>query len=131
MFCPGKTVIKESRQISELAVVTEYPAAIERLENGGTIDEALLYTSAPNEAFIKMLNNAKQQLKQAKEAIEQLNEEPSEAKGLLDEIGKLLNTISGGLKANFNNKLEDSDTLLERIASNPDALAQLKELLGK
>ena len=130
MFFPGKTVIKDSRQISDLSRITESSAALERLENGSSIDEALLYTSAPSEAFIEMLKKAKQQLKQAKEAIEQLSEEPSEAKGLLEDIDKLLRTICGALKENFN-KSENSSKLLQQIVSDPDALAQLKELLGK
>lgn len=130
MFYPGKTVIKESRQISELAKITESSAAMERLESGSSIDEALLYTSAPSEAFIEMLRKAKQQLKQAKEALEQLSEEPPEAKGLLEDMDRLLRTISGALKENFN-KNENSTQLLEQLASNPDTLAQLKKLLEK
>ena len=130
MFFPGKTVIKESRQISELAKITESVVALERLEKGSSIDEALLYTSAPSEAFIEMLKKAKQQLKQAKEAIEQLSEEPFEAKGLLEDIDKLLRTISGALKENFN-KDEDGTKLLEQLVSDPNTLAQLKKLLGK
>ena len=126
MFYPGKTVIKESRQISELAKITESSAAMERLESGSSIDEALLYTSAPSEAFIEMLRKAKQQLKQAKEALEQLSEEPPEAKGLLEDMDRLLRTISGALKENFN-KNENSTQLLEQLASNPDTLAQLKK----
>lgn len=130
MFYPGKSVVKESRQISELAKITEYPAALERLENGCTIDEALLYTSAPSDAFIGMLKMAKQQLKQAKDAIEQLSAEPPEAKELIDDIGKLLKTISGGLETNFN-KGNNNTGLLEKLASDPETLAQLKKLLGK
>lgn len=130
MFFPGKAVIKESRQISELAQITESSVALKRLENGSTIDEALLYTSAPSEAFILMLKKAKQQLKQAKEAIEQLSEEPSEAKDLLDDIDKLLKTISGALKENFKNR-EDGANILEQLVSDPNTLAQLKRLLEK
>lgn len=130
MFFPGKTVVKESRQISELAKITEYPAALERLENGCTIDEALLYTSAPSDAFIEMLKKAKQQLKQAKDAIEQLSAEPPESKELIEDMERLLKTISGGLEANFNKDNSNTD-LLEQLASNPETLAQLKNLLGK
>lgn len=130
MFFPGKTVIKESRQISELAKIAESSIAMERLENGSSIDEALLYTSAPSEAFLEMLKKAKQQLKQAKEAIEQLSEEPFEAKGLLEDIERLLRTISGALKENFNEE-KNSSKLLEQLASDPNTLAQLKKLLGE
>lgn len=130
MFFPGKTIIKESRQISALAKITEYPVALERLEKGCTIDEALLYTSAPSEAFIEMLKKAKQQLKQAKDSIEQLSEEPPEAKELIDDIERLLKTISGGLEANFNKDNSNTD-LWEQLTSNPETLAQLKKLLGK
>lgn len=130
MFFPGKTVIKESRQISDLAKVTEFSIALNRLENGSSIDEALLYTSAPSEAFLEMLKKAKQQLKQAKDSIEQLSEEPPEASGLLEDIDKLLRTISGGLNANFR-KSEDGIDLLTQLASDPKTLSQLKQLLGK
>ena len=130
MFFPGKSVVKESRQISDLAKITEYPLALERLEKGSSIEEALLYTSEPSDAFIDMLKKAKQQLKQAKEGIEQLSEEPPEAKELIEDIERLLKTISGGLEANFGKDNSNSD-LLQQLASDPETLAQLKKLLGK
>lgn len=130
MFFPGKSVVKESRQISDLAKITEYPLALERLEKGSSIEEALLYTSAPSDAFIDMLKKAKQQLKQAKEGIEQLSEEPPEAKELIEDIERLLKTISGGLEANFGKDNSNSE-LLQQLASDPETLAQLKKLLGK
>lgn len=130
MFFPGKSVVKESRQISDLAKITEYPLALERLEKGSSIEEALLYTSAPSDAFIDMLKKAKQQLKQVKEGIEQLSEEPPEAKELIEDIERLLKTISGGLEANFGKDNSNSE-LLQQLASDPETLAQLKKLLGK
>ena len=130
MFYPGKAIIKESRQISELAKITEVPNALERLEKGSSIDEALLYTSAPSEAFIEMLKNAMQQLKQAKDAIEQLSERPAETQELLDSIQKLLNTILGALSENFD-KQDNKSELLKQLADNPEALEQLKQLLNK
>lgn len=130
MFYPGKAVVKEVRQISELAKVTEYPAALEQLEKGGSIEEALLYTSAPSDAFIDMLTKAKQQLKQAKDAIEQLSEEPAEAKGLLEDMEKLIKTISGGLEANFAQNDEDAN-ILSQLTQNPETLAKLRKLLGE
>lgn len=130
MFFPGKSVVKESRQISDLAKITEYPLALERLERGSSIEEALLYTSAPSDAFVAMLKKAKQQLKQAKEGIEQLSEEPPEAKELIEDIERLLKTISGGLEANFGKDNSNSD-LLRQLASDPETLAQLKKLLEK
>ena len=104
--------------------------ALERLEKGSSIEEALLYTSAPSDAFVDMLKKAKQQLKQAKEGIEQLSEEPPEAKELIEDIERLLKTISGGLEANFGKDNSNSD-LLQQLASDPETLAQLKKLLGK
>lgn len=130
LFYPGKTVIKESRQISELAKIVESSTALEHLEGGSTIDESLLYTSAPSEAFIEMLRRAKQQLIQAKESVEQLREEPDEAKDLLEDISKLVKTIVGAIKENFD-KREDSSKLLEQLSSDPHALEELKKLLGK
>lgn len=130
LFYPGKTVIKESRQISELAKIVESSTALEHLEGGSTIDESLLYTSAPSEAFIEMLRRSKQQLIQAKESVEQLREEPDEAKDLLEDISKLVKTIVGALKENFD-KREDGSKLLEQLSSDPHALEELKKLLGK
>ncbi len=130
MFYPGKAVIREVREISDLAKITESPAALARLEKGSTVDEALLYTSAPAEAFIEMLSKAKQQLKQAKDAIEQLGKEPLEAKGLLEDIDRLLKTISGGLEANFGRN-EEQGISIEKLASDPEVLEQLRKLLRK
>ncbi len=130
MFYPGKAVIREVREISDLAKITESSAALARLEKGSTVDEALLYTSAPAEAFIEMLSKAKQQLKQAKDAIEQLGKEPLEAKGLLEDIDRLLKTISGGLEANFGRN-EEQGISIEKLASDPEVLEQLRKLLRK
>ena len=73
---------------------------------------------------------AEEQLKQAKEGIEQLSEEPPEAKELIEDIERLLKTISGGLEANFGKDNSNSD-LLQQLASDPETLAQRKKLLGK
>ena len=129
MFSAKKHVIQESRQISKLSKIAEYPEAVERLEKGGTLEEALLYTSDPAETFVKMLETAKTQLKQAKDAIEQLSAEPPETQDLLEDIKKLLKTISGALEANFTK--DNNKDLLGQIASNPEVLAQLKKLLGQ
>lgn len=130
MFFPGKSVIREVRQIADLAKVIECSAAQERLEKGASMEEALLYTSAPSESFMKMLNKAKQQLQQAKDAIEQLSEEPSDAKELLASMEKLIKTISGGLEANFNSKKTKADVFLQQLVGDPHTLAQLKKMLG-
>lgn len=130
MFHPNKSVVGEVRKISDLAKVIEYPNALAQLEKGGTLEEALLHTSAPSESFIKMLRKAKQQLQQAKDAIEQLNEEPLEAKELLESMEKLIKTISGGLEANFNRNEVNLD-ILQQLAGDPATLARLKKMLGE
>lgn len=128
MFCGKKKVIQESRQISKLSKIVEYPEAVDRLEKGSTLEEALLYTSEPADVFIGMLKTAKQQLKQAKDAIEQLSEEPSEARELLDDIEKLQKTISGALEANFM-KNSSNNEIINQFKLSPEILAQLKEIL--
>lgn len=128
MYSPSKAVIKEARQISELAKIVEHPLALEHLEKDSSLDEAILYTSAPQDAFVEMLKKAKQQLRQAKDAIEQLTEEPAEAQTLLEDIERLIKTICGGLDANFHKDTDNAD-ILEKLASDPEALAQLKKLL--
>lgn len=101
LFDPAKRKISDSRQISMLANIVKAPEAVKKLENGYSVDEAVLYTSMPEKAFVDMLKQAKKSLKQAKEAIEQLGSEPSDARDLLNDIQKLVNTIKGGLEANF------------------------------
>ena len=132
MFFPGKAVVGEVREISKLAKVIEYPEAVRHLEKGSTLDEALLYTSAPSEAFMGMLTAAKQQLKQAKDAIEQLGEEPQEAQEILGDIEKLIKTIRGGLVANFskiNGELVDSLNLNMETLGQMERLLKLKQFL--
>lgn len=130
MFSPQKAVIKESRQISNLAKITVFPAAVERLDKGASIDEALLYTSAPSDAFISMLQEAQKKLKQAIETIGQLSEEPSDAMMLLQEIDKAVKTISGALKENFGDKDDMNRDILNHIKDDPKQLEELKKLLG-
>lgn len=101
LFDKKKQVVKESRQISQLAKIVSCEDAIKRLELGGTIEEALLYTSHPEEVFMNLLQNAKYDLKQAKDVIEQLSEEPSEADRLLVEIERITKSIYGAISANF------------------------------
>lgn len=109
MFDPEKKVISDSRQISELSSIVSQPNALIKLEKGSSIDEAILYTSVPSDAFMQMLKYAKKYLRQAKDAIEQLSEEPSGAREILEEISKIVKTINGGLDSNFTDK--DSNIL--------------------
>ena len=101
MFDPKKKVINDSREISKLASIISQESSLKKLETGSSIDEAILYTSVPSEAFMEMLKYAKKYLKQAKDAIEQLSEEPEGARTILKEITKTVNTINGGLDSNF------------------------------
>lgn len=112
MFDPQKKIIGDSRQISKLASVVAQPKALAQLERGNTIEEAVLYTSAPSDTFIEMLEMSKQYLKRAKDAIEQLNENPTGSKELLNDISKLAKTISGGLISNFSDE-ESAEELTE------------------
>ena len=79
-----------------------------------------------------MLTAAKQQLKQAKDAIEQLGEEPQEAQEILGDIEKLIKTIRGGLVANFskiNGELVDSLNLNMETLGQMERLLKLKQFL--
>lgn len=113
MFDPKKRIIEDSRQISKLASIVAQPKALEQLEKGSAIEEAVLYTSAPSDTFMWMLKTSKQYLKQAKDAIEQLSEEPSGAKELLEDITKTAKTITGGLVSNFSNDEEREEDLTD------------------
>lgn len=130
LFDPKKKVVVESRQISELAKITEKEEAVKKLENSGSLFEALLYTSAPTETFLKLLNNAKDSLRQAKDAIEQLNEKPEETDDLLDGISKLLKSIQGGIEANFI-EMNDTNISMEELMLNPKNIEKLRELLER
>lgn len=124
LFDKESQKVFDSRQISALAEIVAKPAALEKLENGSSIEEAVLYTEAPAKAFMDMLSNAKKSLKQASEAVAQLSEEPVGAKELLEENEKIIKMIRGGLDNNFV-KNESSD-LLSHISQE-----QILELLKK
>lgn len=106
LFDNEKSVVAESRQITTLSKVLACDEAVEKLEYGCTLEEALLYTSEPEIMFVDQLKGAKIQLQQAKLAIEQLSDKPVEANGLLEDIKKLCNTIAGALDANFDPKMK-------------------------
>lgn len=113
MFDPQKKVIGDSREISKIASIVSQERSLEKLENGSTVDEAILYTSVPSETFLEMLKYARKSLKQAKDAIEQLSEEPSGARDILEEITKIVKTITGGLDSNFGN----DSSVLDKLSS--------------
>lgn len=60
----------------------------------------------PSEIFIETLKIARKSLKQAKDEIEQLSEEPSEARDILEEMAKIIKSIIGALDSNFSNETE-------------------------
>lgn len=101
LFNEDKKVISDSRQIKELAKVLTVDVAVERLKNTGNLDEAVLYTNGPSEAFLDMLKKAKLNLRSAKEGLENLSSFPQEANDLLNDLEKLIKSINGALKENF------------------------------
>ena len=129
LFDPQKKVIAESREISRLAKIIAQDKSLKRLENGSSIEEAILYTSHPSEAFIEMLKEARKSLRQAKDAIEQLSEEPSGARDILEETAKIIKTIVGGLDSNFlKEKIEISQSISkENFEEFVKAYMKLKE----
>lgn len=122
MFDRKKRVIGDSREISKLASIVAQDTSLKKLETGSTVDEAILYTSVPSEVFLEMLKNARKSLRQAKDAIEQLSEEPSGSRDILDEITKIVKTIVGGLDTNFS---EEETDILRGISRD-----QLKALVN-
>lgn len=126
MFDPQKKVIGDSREISELAKIISQESSLKKLETGSTVDEAILYTSVPSEAFLEMLKYARKYLKQAKDAIEQLSDEPNGARDILEEITKIVKTINGGLDSNFS---EDEKDILKKIPK--DQLEALVKMIRK
>lgn len=128
MFDEDKRIISDSRQICDLAVIVEDTNALQKLEKGSSVEEALLYTGAPSEAFLEMLRGAKQKLKQAKDAIEQLSTEPADARELIEDIQKLARTVIGGLDANFNQVPESAGEKLSGKFSTEQLEQLLREL---
>ena len=125
MFDPKKKKIDDSRQITELNKIIEAPKALERLKSGSSISEAILYTSAPNETFLELIEKAKSALQSCKNMIEQLSYYPQEASDNLEDIRKLCNSIEGALKANFASDADDETAILQKLTS------EQKEFLRK
>lgn len=117
MFDPKKKKIDDSRQITELNKIIEAPKALEKLKSGSSISEAILYTSAPNETFLELLEKAKSALQSCKNMIEQLSYYPQEASDNLEDIRKLCNSIRGGLKANFASDADDETAVVQTFTS--------------
>lgn len=130
MFDKECGVISESRDLSSLSAVLSSRQATEKLEKGASLSEALLFTSEPEEAFLKLLKKAKSELEQAKASIEQLSKKPELSGELLNDIDKLRKTIAGALDANFNDELNESKiNRLQNISE--EQMEKLLELLGK
>lgn len=127
MFDPKQKVIGDSREISKLASIVAQETSLNKLKKGSSIDDAILYTSVPSEAFMDMLKSARKSLKQAKDAIEQLSEEPGGSRDILNEISKIVKSISGGLDSNF---AEDDDIDFPNNISKED-LRKLLQMIGK
>lgn len=117
LFDPDKKKISDSRQISKLADIVNTPEAVKKLENGHTVEEAILYTDMPEKVFLTMLTQSKKSLQQAKDAIEQLSVKPEGASELLEDIQKLVRTIDGGLNANFlaSSIIEDNEIGIDEL----------------
>lgn len=117
MFDPKKKKIDDSRQITELNKIIEAPQALEKLKSGSSISEAILYTSAPNETFLELIEKAKSALQSCKNMIEQLSSYPQEASAGLEDIGKLCKSIKGALEENFAVDAENTTDIFQRLTN--------------
>ena len=97
----SKRTVPESRRIGDLAEVIGSESAIKKLENGYTLDQALLYTNHPECVFTQLLQDSRDKLREAYSQIEPLKENPQEAEALLSDISKLAKMITGALQGNF------------------------------
>ena len=97
----NRKIVSESRRIRDLAKVIGSEKAIEKLEDGYSLDEALLYSSHPEDVFTQLLLDSRDKLRKAMSQIEPLKEMPEDADALLSDILKLANSIKGALQANF------------------------------
>lgn len=127
LFDKNKRVVKEIRNISKLAAVVDFPIAIEKLDNGASLDVAMIYTSEPENVFFSNLDKASDYLKEAKTSIEQLSNEPEGYDDRLTEIEKLVKSIRGAVEENFS--ISKSNVLLtrEEYEKIKGLLEQIKE----
>ncbi len=119
----NKNLVSESRNIKKLAMVIGSEKAIEKLEAGFSLDEALLYSSHPEDAFLQLLKDSRDKLRKAISQIEPLKEKPEETDEVLADINKLVTSIQGALQANF------GDFLQGILANNNLSVNDLMEYL--
>lgn len=100
----NRKIVSESRRIGDLAEVVGSEIAISKLDDGYSLDEALLYSSHPYDVFINVLTTVRDKLRIAMSQIEPLNEKPEGTDELLSDIEKLTKSIIGAVNANFPNK---------------------------
>lgn len=124
LFDPDKRKVEDSRQITELNKILESQPAIEKLKQGSSISEALLYTSAPNETFHSLINKAKTSLQSSKNMVEQLSTYPEYTIAVIKDIEKLCKSIKGAINENFDSAGGGELSNLENLPSD-----KLQELL--
>ena len=120
LFDTDNKIVDESRSISKLADVIGSETALEKLEKGSSLEEALLFTDRPEKIFLKFLDGAKAQLKQAKLSIEQLSEMPVDVEDSLEDINRLVKSIKGAIneifKADFPSKIDkDQEKMIQQF----------------
>ncbi len=126
LFDPENKIVDESRSISKLADVIGSKTALEKLEKGNSLEEAVLYTDRPEKLFLRFLDGAKDQLKQAKLSIEQLSEMPLDVEETLEDINRLVKSIKGALNENFK---EENPVKMDK--DQEKMFQQFLEFMGK
>ncbi|MMZ51922.1 hypothetical protein D1872_136700 [compost metagenome] len=128
LFDPKERKVQDSREIADLNKILESKPAIEKLEKGSTISEAILFTSAPVNTFEDLIKKAKVNLQSSKNIIEQLSFYPEEAVVFLDDIEKLCKSIRGALLEVFPKKVNNINHLSDL---SPDQIQRLLTLIEK
>ncbi|MDQ0902754.1 hypothetical protein [Paenibacillus sp. V4I7] len=129
LFDPVKRKVEDSRNISELNKILESRPALKKLEQGSTISEALLYTSAPNETFHSLIEKARTSMQSSKNMIEQLSMYPENTIAVIEDIEKLCKSIKGAISENFSSNGGGKLAGLEDLT--PDQLQKLLRLIEK
>lgn len=93
-----KKVIRDSREIKQIAEVVTSEAAVEILEKTGSLNQAIIHTEGPAKALVTYLNNAKAALAEAYNIRPTVNEEPNECREILKGIKKILDLMDAGLE---------------------------------
>ncbi len=110
-------LVKESSNIGQLAEVIASDEAIKRLENGDSLEEALLFSNEPEKTFTQLLIKAKRQLELATSAAYKLENtsDYSFIYNLLGELGKEIRGVKGVIDGLYKSEEKNDDEMMKEF----------------